>query len=86
MDQAFAMLQEMSKKDDDEYDLFGKLIAKKLRKIAQPKSDQLMYEIEGIILRASTGYPSATSTDHSSSSEPASTRVFTPVEVYIQNP
>jgi hypothetical protein len=76
MDQAFAMLQEMSKKDDDECDLFGKLMAKKLRKIAQPKRDQLMYELEGIILRANTGYPSVTSTDHSSSSEAASTRVF----------
>jgi hypothetical protein len=86
MDQAFAILQEMAKKDDDECDLFGKLIAKKLRKIPQPKRGQLMLELEGILLRAKTGYPRATSTNHSSSSEAASTCVFSPVEVYIQSP
>jgi hypothetical protein len=38
MDQAFAILQNMRKKEDDECDLFGKIIAKKLKKI--PESER----------------------------------------------
>jgi hypothetical protein len=51
MDQAFAILQDMRKKDDDECDLYGKLIAKKLRRIPESEREQLMYEIDGLFLR-----------------------------------
>jgi hypothetical protein len=50
MDQAFAILQNMRKKDSDECDLFGKIIAKQLKKILESKREELMYEIYGIFL------------------------------------
>jgi hypothetical protein len=68
MDQALAILQDMRKKDADECDLYGKLIAKKLRKIPESEREQLMYEIDGIFLRANKRYQSLSYTDHTSSS------------------
>jgi hypothetical protein len=47
MDQAFATLQNMRKKDDDECDLFGKIIAKIWKKIPESEREELMYEIYG---------------------------------------
>jgi hypothetical protein len=86
MDQAFAILQDMRKKDDDESDLYGKLIAKKLRRIPESEREQLMYEIDGLFLRNNKRYHSLSYTDHSSSSQASSTCVLSPVEVHIQSP
>jgi hypothetical protein len=65
MDQAFAILQDMRRKEDDECDLYGKLIAKKLRRIPESEREQLMYEIDGLFLRNNKRYQSLSYTDHS---------------------
>jgi hypothetical protein len=84
MDQAVAIFQDMRKKDDDECDLYGKLITKKLRRIPESEREQLMYEIDGLFLRNNKRYQSLTYTDHSSSSQASSTCVLSPV--HIQSP
>lgn len=86
MDQAFAILQDMRKKDNDKCDLYGKLIAKKLRRIPESEREQLMYEIDGHFLRNNKRYQSLSYTDHSSSSRASSTCVLSPAEVHIQSP
>jgi hypothetical protein len=72
----------MRKKDDDECDLYGKLIAKRLRRIPESEREQLMYEIDGLFLRNNKRYQSLSYIDPSSSS----TCVLSPVEVHIQSP
>ncbi|XP_043269097.1 uncharacterized protein [Venturia canescens] len=37
--------------EDDECDLYGKLIAKKLRKISEKDRQEIMYEIDGLLIR-----------------------------------
>lgn len=37
---------------DDEYDLFGKILAKKLRKLPEHERTLLMYEIDGLFIKA----------------------------------
>ncbi|XP_025424207.1 uncharacterized protein LOC112693382 isoform X2 [Sipha flava] len=50
--EAFKMLinvitKRTSDKEDDEYDLFGKMLAKKIRKLPEHEREVFMYEIEG---------------------------------------
>jgi hypothetical protein len=76
----------MRKKDDDECDLYGKSIAKQLRRIPESEREQLMYEIDGLFLRNNKKYQNLSYTEHSSSSRASSTCVLSPVEVHIQSP
>lgn len=39
-----------AKEDDDEYDLFGKMLAKKIRKLPENEREVFMYEIEGMYI------------------------------------
>uniref|UniRef100_A0A8D9F6E7 MADF domain-containing protein n=1 Tax=Cacopsylla melanoneura TaxID=428564 RepID=A0A8D9F6E7_9HEMI len=44
------ILHKEKKEDDDECDLYGKLIAKKLRKYPDNMRDKIMYQIDGLLL------------------------------------
>lgn len=54
MKEAFDMLKnaitKRAKGDDDEYDLFGKMLAKKIRKLPENEREVFMYEIEGMYI------------------------------------
>jgi len=57
MKEAFDMLKNAitkrasDKEDDDEYDLFGKMLAKKIRKLPENEREVFMYEIEGMYIK-----------------------------------
>lgn len=38
------------KEDDNEYDLFGKMLAKKIRKLPEHEREVFMYEIQGMYI------------------------------------
>lgn len=53
MQQAFGMLKDVTSRkplEEDECDLYGKMIAKKLRKIPEHERDTVMYELDGFLL------------------------------------
>lgn len=53
MKETFSMLKNVitkktNDKEDDEYDLFGKMLAKKIRKLPEHEREVFMYEVEGL--------------------------------------
>lgn len=54
MDEAVTCLKRVTtqKKDQDEYDLYGQLLAKKMRKLDERQRDLAMHEIDNIMFRA----------------------------------
>ena len=45
--------QVLQNQEEDDCDLYGKLIAKKLRKLPEPQRERLMYEIQGLFVKMS---------------------------------
>lgn len=77
MKEAFTMLKNVASKNDDEKedecDLYGKILAKKLRKLPEFEREFLMHDIDGMVLNAmrsrlSVSTPSYFSTEPSNSS------------------
>lgn len=54
------------KEDDDEYDLFGKMLAKKIRKLPEHEREIFMYEIQGLYLSKLHNVNSSAHSDTSS--------------------
>lgn len=48
-----------SVKEDDEYDLYGKLIAKRIRKLPEHERDFIMHDIDGIFIKRHHKYLSS---------------------------
>lgn len=86
MDQTFVSLQDTRKTDNDECDLYGKSIARKLRKIPESEREHLIYEIDEIFLKVNERYQNLSYIDYSSSSQASSTCVLSPVEVIQGSP
>lgn len=45
-----SILSQKQSREDDECDLYGKLIAKKLRKISEKERQEIMYDIDGLLI------------------------------------
>lgn len=76
MKEAFKMLingitKRTSDKEDDEYDLFGKMLAKKIRKLPEHEREVFMYEVEGLYFNKLRKVNSAQSNN-------SSTEIFDP--------
>jgi len=83
MKEAFSLLRNVitkrnSEKEDDEYDLFGKMMVKRIRKLPEHEREEFMHEVESLYFNKlrnaySTHSPFTTFTDSSYQSRPSST-------------
>lgn len=88
MKEAFNLLKNViskrtSDKDDDEYDLFGKMLAKKIRKLPEHEREVFMYEIEGMYINKLRNVNSFSTHSNTSSTsterfDPQFTTILTP--------
>ncbi|CAH2040190.1 unnamed protein product, partial [Iphiclides podalirius] len=75
------------RRDFDEYDLYGQLLAKKLRKLKEHQRDVAMHEIDNIMFRAkmqSGTNQSRTARSYSSSPSPVRRKTKSPIFIVTQ--
>ncbi|XP_068625177.1 uncharacterized protein [Battus philenor] len=72
------------KKDFDEYDLYGQLLAKKLRKLEEHQRDMAMHEIDNIMFRAKVKSNASQTRSYSSSPSPVPRKMKSPVFIVTQ--
>ncbi|XP_072929368.1 uncharacterized protein [Epargyreus clarus] len=70
--------------DLDEYDLYGQLLAKKLRKLDEHQRDVAMHEIDNIMFRVKVQNKSPQNRTYTSSPSPVSRRMKSPVFIVTQ--
>ena len=63
-------------KEEDECDLFGKMLAKKLKKLPEYEREEFMYEIDGMFIRRLRSHNSTTTFTNTSTSEHLSPRII----------
>ncbi|KAM3966890.1 LOW QUALITY PROTEIN: uncharacterized protein ACR2FA_011772 [Aphomia sociella] len=88
VDDAMATLRNAAdeKKDIDEYDLYGQLLAKKLRKLDEHQRDVAMHDIDNIMFRAKMQSGTAQSRSYSSSPSPVPRKMKSPIFIVAQQP
>ncbi|XP_063547989.1 uncharacterized protein LOC134755372 [Cydia strobilella] len=86
MDEAVTYLKKATteKRDMDEYDLYGQLLAKKLRKLDEHQRDVAMHEIDNIMFRAKMQSGPSQSRSYSSSPSPVPRKMKSPVFIVTQ--
>ncbi|XP_026759699.1 uncharacterized protein LOC113518876 [Galleria mellonella] len=70
--------------DMDEYDLYGQLLAKKLRKLDEHQRDVVMHDIDNIMFRAKMQSGSSQTRSYSSSPSPVPRKVKSPIFIVAQ--
>ncbi|XP_013192877.1 uncharacterized protein LOC106136779 [Amyelois transitella] len=83
VDNPVATFNTGEKRDMDEYDLYGQLLAKKLRKLDEHQRDVAMHEIDNIMFRAKM-QSSNTQRSYSSSPSPVPRKVRSPIFIVAQ--
>lgn len=74
------------KKDRDEYDLYGQLLAKKLRKLDERHRDIAMHEIDNIMFNAKMqSSTEAQARSYTSSPTPGTNKIKTPMFIVQQH-
>ncbi|XP_047531876.1 uncharacterized protein LOC125067367 [Vanessa atalanta] len=73
------------KKDKDEYELYGQLLAKKLRKLDERQRDIAMHEIDNIMFNAKMQSQSAPARSFSSSPPPVNRKIKSPMFIVQQH-
>ncbi|CAG4933783.1 unnamed protein product [Parnassius apollo] len=72
------------RRDIDEYDLYGQLLAKKLRKLEEHQRDVAMHEIDNIMFRAKMQSSTSQARSFSSSPSPVPRKMKSPVFIVTQ--
>ncbi|XP_059054627.1 uncharacterized protein LOC131848707 [Achroia grisella] len=72
------------KREMDEYELYGQLLAKKLRKLDEHQRDVAMHDIDNIMFRAKMQSSSSQSRSYSSSPSPVQRKVKSPIFIVAQ--
>lgn len=75
---------EQCKPDYDEYDLYGQLLARKLRKLDEHQRDIAMHEIDNIMFNAKMQNGSTQNRSYSTSPSPVPRKIKSPVFIITQ--
>ncbi|XP_034828721.1 uncharacterized protein [Maniola hyperantus] len=75
---------EKTKTETDEYDLYGQLLAKKLRKLDEHQRDMAMHEIDNIMFNAKMQSGSTQNRSYSTSPSPVPRKIKSPVFIITQ--
>ncbi|XP_014361108.2 uncharacterized protein LOC106712941 [Papilio machaon] len=72
-------------RDFDEYDLYGQLLAKKLRKLEEHQRDVAMHEIDNIMFRAKMQGSTSQTQNYTSSPSPVHRKMKSPIFIVTQH-
>ncbi|CAB3235301.1 unnamed protein product [Arctia plantaginis] len=73
------------KAEMDEYDLYGQLLAKKLRKLDEHQRDLAMHEIDNVMFRAKMQSSTSQARSYSTSPSPVPRKIKSPVFIVAQH-
>lgn len=88
MDEAVTYLKNASsggvKHEMDEYELYGQLLAKKLRKLDEHQRDLAMHEIDNVMFRAKMQSTTSQQRSYSTSPSPVPRKLKSPIFIVTQ--
>lgn len=81
----YAKSSDEFKAEMDEYDLYGQLLAKKLRKLDEHQRDLAMHEIDNVMFRAKMQTSTTQARSYSRSPPPVPRKIKSPVFIVAQH-